>query len=43
LLQQSFSELLGPAKQLQQRYLPQIEQTARGLDAGKVMALVRGG
>jgi len=43
LLQQSFSEVLGPAKQLQQRYLPQIEQTARGLDAGKVMALVRGG
>jgi uncharacterized protein (DUF697 family) len=43
LLQQSFSELLGPAKQMQQRYLPQIEQTARGLDAGKSMAMVRGG
>ena len=43
LLQQTFSELLGPAKQMQQRYLPQIEQTARGLDAGKVMAMVRGG
>lgn len=42
LLQQTFTELLGPAKQMQQRYLPQIEQTARGLDAGKVMAMVRG-
>lgn len=43
LLQQTFQDLLGPAKQLQSRYLPQIEQTARGLDAGKVMAMVRGG
>lgn len=43
LLQQTFQELLGPAKQLQAQYLPQIEQTARGLDAAKVMALVRGG
>lgn len=42
LLQQTFQDLLGPAKQLQSQYLPQIEQTARGLDAGKVMALVRG-
>lgn len=42
LLQQTFQELLVPAKRLQSQYLPQIEQTARGLDAGKVMALVRG-
>ena len=42
VLQQTFQELLGPAKRLQTQYLPQIEQTARGLDAGKVMALVRG-
>ncbi len=42
VLQQTFQELLGPAKRLQSQYLPQIEQTARGLDAGKVMALVRG-
>jgi len=43
LLQQTFQELLVPAKRMQAQYLPQIEQTARGLDAGKVMALVRGG
>lgn len=43
LLQQTFQELLVPAKRLQTQYLPQIEQTARGLDAGQVMALVGGG
>lgn len=43
LLQQTFQELLVPAKRMQTQYLPQIEQTARGLDAGKVMAMVRGG
>ncbi len=43
LLRQTFQELLGPAKAMQANYLPQIEETARGLDAAKVMALVRGG
>jgi len=42
-LRDTFQNLLGPAKELQTRYLPQIQQTASGLDAGKVMALVRGG
>lgn len=42
VLQQTFQQLLEPAKRLQSQYMPQIEQTARGLDAGKVMALVRG-
>lgn len=43
LLQDSFQGLLGPAKQLQGQYLPQIEQRAQTLDAGQVMNLVRGG
>ena len=43
LLQQTFQSLLAPAKQLQSQYLPQIQQTASTLDAGKVMAMVRGG
>lgn len=43
LLQDSFQGLLGPAKQLQSQYLPQIEQRAQTLDAGQVMNLVRGG
>jgi uncharacterized protein (DUF697 family) len=42
LLRQSFTDFLAPAKELQSRYLPQIEQTASGLDASKVMALLRG-
>ena len=43
LLQETFQSLLAPAKQLQTQYLPQIQQTASTLDAGKVMAMVRGG
>ncbi|MCU0841414.1 MAG: DUF533 domain-containing protein [Thiobacillaceae bacterium] len=43
LLRQTFQELLGPAKAMQSRYLPQIQETAGGLDAAKVMALVKGG
>ena len=42
LLRQTFQDLLGPAKQMQQQYLPQIQQKAATLDAGQVMALVRG-
>ena len=42
LLQESFQNLLGPAKQLQSQYLPQIEQKAKTLDAGQIMAMVGG-
>jgi uncharacterized protein (DUF697 family) len=42
LLKQSFQDLLGPAKQMQSQYLPQIQQKAATLDAGQVMAMVRG-
>jgi uncharacterized protein (DUF697 family)/tellurite resistance protein len=42
LLQQTFQGLLAPAKQMQTQYLPQIQQTASTLDAGKVLAMVRG-
>lgn len=41
LLRETFQGLLGPAKQLQTQYLPQIRQQAATLDAGKVMALMR--
>jgi uncharacterized protein (DUF697 family)/tellurite resistance protein len=43
LLQESFQGLLGPAKQMQAQYLPQIQQRAQTLDATKIMNLVRGG
>ncbi|KQO19556.1 DUF533 domain-containing protein [Acidovorax sp. Leaf78] len=43
MLRDSFQNLLGPAKQMQTQYLPQIQQKAATLDAGKIMAMVRGG
>jgi len=42
LLQETFQSLLGPAKQLQTQWLPEIRETASTLDAGRVMQLVRG-
>jgi len=41
VLKDTFAGLLGPAKQLQQQVMPQIEQRARTLDASQIMALVR--
>ena len=43
LLRDTFQNLLGPAKQMQGQYLPQIRQQAETLDMGRVMAMVRGG
>jgi uncharacterized protein (DUF697 family)/tellurite resistance protein len=42
LLQETFQDLLGPARQMQSRYLPQIQQTASSLDMNKVLSMVRG-
>lgn len=42
LLKRTFDETLGSAKQLQDEYVPQIEQKARNLDMGSVMNLVKG-
>lgn len=42
LLRDSFQNLLGPAKEMQARYLPEIQQKAGSLDAGQIMAMVRG-
>ncbi|WP_298212000.1 DUF533 domain-containing protein [Acidovorax sp.] len=43
MLRDTFQNLLDPAKQMQSQYLPQIQQKAATLDAGKIMAMVRGG
>ena len=43
MLKDTFQNLLGPAKQMQAQYLPQIQQQASTLDMGRVMAMVRGG
>lgn len=42
LLRDTFQNLLGPAKQMQAQYLPQIQEKAATLDAAKIMAMVRG-
>ena len=42
VLRDTFQNLLGPAKQMQTQYLPQIQQQAATLDMGKVMSMVRG-
>jgi len=41
LLQQTYQDLLVSARHLQQQSLPQIQQQARTLDAGKVLEMVR--
>jgi len=43
VLRETFQSLLGPARSLQQQYLPQIQQKAGTLDAASVMAMVRNG
>lgn len=43
VLRDTFQGLLGPAKNLQQQYLPQIQQKAGTLDAGSIMNMVRNG
>ncbi|HQS38522.1 MAG: GTPase [Methylotenera sp. 24-45-7] len=42
ILRDTFQNLLGPAKQLQTQYLPQIQQKASTLDVTQVMSMVRG-
>ncbi|MBM5572628.1 MULTISPECIES: YcjF family protein [Deefgea] len=42
LLKQTFQETLAPAKDLQTKYLPEIQQRASTLNAAEIMALVKG-
>ena len=42
LLRARFQQLLQAARQLQGRYLTQIEGQASNLDAGQIMAMVKG-
>ncbi len=43
MLRDSFAAMLGEAKQLQTRYLPEMKSRAQSLDAGKIIELVRQG
>jgi uncharacterized protein (DUF697 family)/tellurite resistance protein len=42
LLKQTFTELIEPAKKLQDQYLPQIQEKSRNLDASTIMSMVKG-
>jgi len=42
LLRETFEGLLGPAKQMQTQYLPEIQKKAGNLDMGQIMSMVRG-
>jgi hypothetical protein len=42
VLRSSLQKPFAPAKDMQARHMPRIQQTASGLDAAKVVALVRG-
>jgi uncharacterized protein (DUF697 family)/tellurite resistance protein len=42
VLRDTFQDLLGPARQMQTQYLPQIQQQAATLDMGRVMSMLRG-
>ena len=42
VLKQTFDELLSPAKELQAKYAPQIQDRARSVNMGDVMAMIKG-
>lgn len=42
LLRNTFQDLMGPAKQMQSQYLPQIQRKASTLNPADIMAMVRG-
>lgn len=42
MLRDRFQNLLGPAKQMQAEYVPQIRQKASSLDMAQVLAMVKG-
>lgn len=43
MLKDAYASVSREAQGLQGRYLPEMQQKARTLDAGKVLAMVRGG
>jgi uncharacterized protein (DUF697 family)/tellurite resistance protein len=42
LLKQTFGELMAPAKELQAKYLPQIQEKSRSINMTDVMAMLKG-
>lgn len=43
MLKDAYQHVMQDGRQLQARYLPQIQETARGLNTAKIMSMVRGG
>jgi uncharacterized protein (DUF697 family)/tellurite resistance protein len=43
MLREAFNDMLGEAKNLQGRYLPEMQTQARTLDAGRLLSLVKQG
>ena len=43
MLQDAYRHVMSDGQQLQARYLPQMQEMARGLDTGKILSMVRGG
>jgi uncharacterized protein (DUF697 family)/tellurite resistance protein len=42
VLKQTFDELLSPAKELQAKYVPQIQEKARSVNMAEVMSMLKG-
>jgi uncharacterized protein (DUF697 family)/uncharacterized tellurite resistance protein B-like protein len=42
MLKQAFDQLLTPAKELQSKYIPQIQEKARNVNIADVMAMIKG-
>ena len=43
MLKDAYQHVMQDGRQLQSRYLPQMQETARGLNTAKILAMVRGG
>jgi len=42
MLRDAYQHVMADGQQLQARYLPQMQEMARGLDTGKILSMVRG-
>ena len=43
MLKNAYQHVMQDGRQLQERYLPQMQETARGLNTAKILSMVRGG
>ncbi|MDM0044272.1 TerB family tellurite resistance protein [Variovorax dokdonensis] len=43
MLKDAYAHVMSDGKNLQARYLPQMQETARGLNTAKILSMVRGG